>query len=62
MLLDLKIMSLLVFKPSYDRKATFLSFLLTISVSKALENRKTSRKHAHFKSHKAKDQAVSLHT
>ena len=41
---DLKIMSLLVFKPSCDRKATFLSFLLTISVRKALENRKMSWK------------------
>lgn len=44
MLHNLKIMSLLVFKPTSDRKTTFLSFLLTISVRKALENRKTSRK------------------
>lgn len=41
---ELKITSLLVFKLSCDRKATFLSFLLTLSVRKAPESRKTTWK------------------
>lgn len=41
---ELKTMSLLIFKASCDRKATFLSFLLTLSVRKALEYRETSQK------------------